>query len=193
MANEKQKNELAALRAKRKPALTEAEAEAKAEAEALASEIEAEKRALRAEENADIVAKHAPNASRAFLDFDPDCLYPAMAELDGKMQMFHTRFVVRGATADMLESHGDCITAQIDAQTNEVTPIVDLGKQLSVLSRNAIDCIVWPTAAECGVTEEVHKKNLTASLHALGSARVELGKTAIAIGTKGAQARNSKS
>lgn len=193
MSNESKRAELAALRAKRKPALTEAEVALAAEEAALNAEIDAERRAVRSEENAAIVARHAPNASRAFFDFDPECQQPATIERDGKTFVLHTRFVVKGANADMLEAHSDAITAQIDAQTQAVTPIIDLGKQTAIVSKHAIDCIVYPTAAECGASPEAHRANLVESLRELGSARVELGKAAIEIGTKGAQARNSKS
>ena len=193
MSHENKKAELAALRAKRKLALAEAEVTLAAEEVALNAEIEAERRALRVEENAAIIARHAPNASRAFFDFDPECYQPATFERDGKTFVLYTRFVVKGANADMLEAHSDAITAQIDAQTQVITPIIDLGKQTAIVSKHAIDCIVWPTAAECGVSPYTHRANLEASLFELGSARVELGKAAIGLGTKGAQARNSKS
>lgn len=66
MSNDQLKAELAALRAKRKPAMTDAERAAQEERAALLAERAAELRAIREEENADIIAKHAPNKTREF-------------------------------------------------------------------------------------------------------------------------------
>lgn len=190
--NDKLRVELAALRAKRRPTPTDAERKAKEEEAALMAELEAERARLRNEENEDIKAKHAPNAVRAFFDFDPDCLLPDTIEKNGVSHKLYTRFVVKGANADLLEAHSDAIVASVD-KDGHIAASMDIGKQTAITAKCARECIVWPTAADMGVTDEQHKKNLDVSLLELGSARAELGKAALEIGTRGAAARNSKS
>lgn len=183
--------ELAKLRAMRKPPMTEEEQRAKAAEEALRAAIAEEMRALRAEENESIIAQYAPKKTRRFFDFDPELEQPATVEYKGSTCTLYTRFVVRGANADQLERHGDAITAKQGPKGIEVE--VDAAKINAVVNECARACVVYPTAASVGVSEEQHAKNIEASLWHLGAARAEVGKAAIELGGVDAAARRSKS
>jgi hypothetical protein len=182
-----------ALRAKRKPAPTEAELVAKAEEAALHVEIAAELRALRVEENDVIIAKHASTKTRRFFDFDPDGEQPATVEHNGKACALYTRFVVRGANADQLERNADAIVVRgVDAKgVPDVT--FDASKTAAVLVECAETCIVYPTAESAGASVEQHAKNIKASLWHLGAARAVVGNAAIELGGVDAAARRTKS
>lgn len=185
--------ELEALRAKRKPAPTDAEVQAQAEEKALRAEIVAELRALRAEENEAIIAKHARTKTRRFFDFDPDGEHPATVEHNGVTCALYTRFVVRGANADQLERNADAITVRgVDAK-GVPDVVLDTAKQLAVTNECAEACVVYPTAESAGVSPEQHAKNIKASLWYLGAARAEVGQAAIKLGGVDAAAHRSKS
>jgi hypothetical protein len=185
--------ELEALKAKRRPALTEAEQAAKAEEEALLAEIEAERRALRIEENDSIVAQFAYTKTRRFFDFDPNGEQPATIEHGGATCALYTRFVVRGANADQLERNSEAIEVRgVDAKGVPDVRI-NTAKQLAVTNECAKACITYPTAKLLGITEDQHAKNIDASLWHLGAARAEVGQAAIQLGGVDAAAHRSKS
>lgn len=192
MSNDKLRAELEALRAKRKPAMTDAERKAKEEEAALLAELEAERRALREEENEDIKSKHAPNKTREFFDFDPDGEQPTTIEHNGVTCALYTRVVACGANADQLERIGDAITAK-PGKDGEVSVDVDTAKITAVTNEIAEQCIAWPTAKELGISDEQHRKNIKASLNYLGAARAAVGAAARRIGEAAAKAHASKS
>ncbi len=192
MANDELQKRLAELKAKRKPALSEAEAKVKAAEAALLAEIEAEQRALREEENEAIAAKFAPTKARRFFDFDPECIHPATVVHNGAVCELYTRFVVRGANADQLERNNDVYTFK-GMKNGEPDVVIDTAKAMAVTIECAEQCIVYPTADTFGVTQEQHIKNVKASLWYLGAARAEVGKAAIELGGTEAALRRSKS
>jgi hypothetical protein len=184
---------LDALKAKRKPPITAEQMAARAREAELRAEIAAERRALREEENADIIAKYAPAKTRRFFDFDPDGEQPATVEHNGKECALYTRFVVRGANADQLERNGDAITVRGVAKDGTPDVVIDTAKMQAVSIECAETCIVFPTAEAAGVTPEQHKLNIKASLWYLGAARAEVGQAAIKLGGVDAAAHRSKS
>jgi hypothetical protein len=193
MSKDDLKAELEALRAKRKPAPTEAEVNAAAIEASLRAEIAAEIRALREEENADIIAKHAPTKMRRFFDFDPDGEQPATIEYNGATCALYTRFVVRGANADQLERNGDAITVRGIAKDGTPDVVIDTAKMQAVSIECAETCVVYPTPETVGVAVEQHRLNIKASLWYLGAARAEVGQAAIKLGGVDAAAHRSKS
>jgi hypothetical protein len=193
MSTEALKAELEALRAKRKPAPTEAELAARVEEAEVRRAIAAELRALREEENEAIKAKWAPTKTRQFFDFDPDGERPATIEHNEATCALYTRFVVRGANADQLERHGDAITVRGVANDGTPDVSIDAAKMQAVSVECAETCIVFPTAEHYGVSAEQHKANIKASLWYLGAARAEVGQAAIKLGGVDAAAHRSKS
>lgn len=187
------KAELEALRAKRKPALTEEQAKAKAAEDALRAEIVAARLALRVEENDDIIVKYAATKTRRFFDFDPDGEHPAKVEHNGNTCDLYTRFVVCGANADLLERNAEAIVVRGVNAKGVPDVSIDTTKQLAVTNECARMCIVYPTAETAGVPADQHMRNIDASLWYLGAARAEVGKAAIELGGADAAMRRAKS
>jgi hypothetical protein len=184
--------ELAAAKAKRKPVLSDAEKKERDEAATLQAELDAEYRALRAEENEDIVAKHAPTKARAFFDFDEDNVHPATVEYSGMTCTLHSRFVVRHANADDMEVFDDAQNAVVEAQKTP-SGAVDVARAAeSTTKQLGRRCIVYPEQ----VTREgsaMHDMSIKASLHYFGGAAMALGNAAAQLGGLHALERQAKS
>lgn len=184
--------ELASARAKRKPALSEEQKKERDEAAALQAQLDAEYRALRQEENAEIIAKHAPTKARAFFDFDEDMAHPATIEYRGMTCTLHSRFVVRHANKDDMAVYNDAKQAAVEAQSNPA--------QAAKLAQAAEDttgelgrrCIIYPEPV-VGAGSAQHYMDIEASLHYFGYAPVTLGNAAARLGGLGALERQAKS
>ena len=173
--------ELAAMRAKRKPALSK---EAQSEAELIAkleAELEAERVAVRAEENEDIRATYAPTKAFTFFDLDPDGVQPATKMHNGRACTIFTRFVVKAADGDTVR----------DWQNG---PPEHAPKRSSYdnLRNITISCLVFPPPVT-GAGSAQHYLDLEASFHAMGVAPITLSNEALRLGGLNAAAYQAKS
>jgi hypothetical protein len=184
--------ELAATRARRKPALTDAQKHEHEEATRLQAELDAEYRALRAEENADIVAKFAPTKAREFFDFDPNMVHPATIEHNGIVCTLHSRFVVRHATADDMEVFDDAKKAAEAAQKDPSRAATLTKAAESTTIHLGRKCIVYPEQIR-GNGSAQHYLDIEASLWYFGGAGMALGNAAAQLGGLHALARQQKS
>ena len=173
--------ELAAARAKRKPAPTEAEKLEAAEVKRLQDELAAEYRALRLEENEAIRAKYCPNASFAFVDFDPDNVHPATTTYNGHMCTVYTRFVVRAADGETVRRmQNDAAPGQPQRDTyDKLREVVEA-------------CIVYPEPVK-GAGSAQHYLDLQASFSRLGGIVTNLAAEALRLGGVAVAAHQAKS
>ena len=196
--------ELAALKSKLKPELSEEQRAQKAEEDALRAEIAATRAALREDENEELRARFANSPLLRFFDCDPDQEHPEKIEYKGEGNpsrkpydkpmecTLYTRFVVRGAKAHQLDQHATAIEVHIDAN-GKGQGGVNLDKQASITARIAEACIVWPTAEYMQCTPEQHARNIEASLCHLGAWRQVIGSAAVELGGAAAAMRQAKS
>lgn len=187
--------ELATARAKRKPALSDAEKQTRDETVALQAELDAEYRALRIEENEDIIAKYAPTKARAFFDFDPDMAHPATIEHSGMLCTLHSRFVVRHASKVDNEVYDDVKRVAAAAQANAADPIAAARASLvenDTMYDLAKRCIVYPVRV-VGPGSAQHDMDIEASLHYFMYASNTLGNAAARLGGLGALEHQAKS
>ncbi len=183
---------LDSARARRKPVLSAEQKKERDELIAKQDELDAEYRALRVEENEDIVAQHAPTKARTFFDFDPDMAHPATIEYSGMMCTLHSRFVVRHANKDDMTVYDDAKRAAVEAQANPA--------QAAKLAQAAEDttgelgrrCIVYPEPVK-GPGSAQHFMDIEASLYHFGYASVTLGNAAARLGGLNALERQAKS
>lgn len=181
MKSDELRKQLEAARAKRKPELTEAEKAEREECAKLMAELEEERRQLRLEENADIMAKYCPDKSKAFFDFDPDGVHPAQIEHNGRTCALFSRFVVKHASADDMSVFEDAATGKPNPQA------VD-----STLRKLASKCIVFPEPVK-GEGSAQHHLDIQASLHYFGGASLTLGNKAAELGGMMQAAHQAKS
>lgn len=184
--------ELAAARAKRKPVPTEAEAAEAAEVQRLEAELAAEYRAIRQEENVQIVAQYAPTKARQFFDFDPEMVHPATIERNGHTCTLHSRFVVRHANADDMEVFNDAKQAAVDAQKNPAMAAQLASAAESTTTQLGRKCIVYPEPVK-GTGSAQHYLDIEASLWYFGGAGMALGNAAAQLGGLHALAHQQKS
>jgi hypothetical protein len=185
-------NELAAARARLKPALTDEQKQEAADVAQQQAELDAVYRQLRTEENEDIVMKYAPTKARAFFDFDPDMAHPATVEYRGMMCTLHSRFVVRHANADDMEVFNDAKQAAVDAQKDPAQAAQLASAAESTTIRLGRSCIVYPEPVR-GPGSAQHYMDIEASLWYFGGAGMALGNTAAQLGGLHALARQQKS
>ena len=173
--------ELAAARAKRKPAPTDAELAEAAEVQRLEAELAAEYRALRLEDNDAIRAKYCPNASFSFVDFDPDNAHPPTMEHNGHTCTVHTRFVVRAADGDTVRRmQNDALPGQPQRDTyDKLKEVVEA-------------CIVYPEPVK-GPGSAQHYLDLQASFARLGGIVTNLAAEALRLGGVAVAAHQAKS
>lgn len=184
--------DLAAAKAKRKPVLSDAEKQERDEATALQAELDAEYRALRVEENEEIIAKHAPTKARAFFDFDPDMVHPATIEYGGMVCTLHSRFVVRHANANDMEVFDDAKKAATEAHTNPAMVAAMASAAESTTKRLGHKCIVYPEPVK-GAGANQHYMDIEASLFYFGGASMALGNAAAQLGGLHALVHQNKS
>lgn len=181
--NDELKAQLAAAKAKRKPALTPEQLAEKEENARLMAELAAEQAALRAEENEDIVARFAPDASRAFFDFDPNCVHPTWIDYQGQQCRLHSRFVVRAAHASDLEVLED--VAEELAKAKLAGKPLDKATEkraTNTTARMARSCMVYPLESTFGRSPSEHALDIDASLEYFGGAVMVLGNKAGGLG-----------
>ena len=183
---------LAAAKAKRKPVLSDDEKLEREKVAALQAELDAEYRALRLEENEDIVAKYAPTKARAFFDFDPDIAHPATIEYGGMVCTLHSRFVVRHANASDMEVFDDAKRAATEAHTNPAMVAAMASAAESTTKQLGRRCIVYPEPVK-GVGANQHYMDIEASLFHFGGASMALGNAAAQLGGLHALVHQNKS
>jgi hypothetical protein len=183
MKSDELKKKLAETKARRKPVLSDAERIEKEEAARLMAELAEEQRALRTEENEDIIEQHAPDGTRAFLDFDPGCVHPVTIVYNGQTCRLHSRFVVRGAHASDLEIFEDA-AEQVAAAKKAGKPLDKATeKQLTnTTAKMARSCIVYPTEATLNRSPSEHALDIDASLEYFGGSMISLGNKAGELG-----------
>ena len=174
-------SELAAARAKRKPVLTEQEKLEAEEVQRLKEELAAEYRALRLEDNDAIRAKYCPDASFAFVDFDPDNAHPATCVHHGHTCTIHTRFVVRAADGDTVRRmQNDAAPGQPQRDTyDKLREVVEA-------------CIVYPEPVK-GPGSAQHYLDLQASFFRIGGIVTSLAAEALRLGGVAVAAHQAKS
>ena len=174
-------DELAAARAKRKPVPTDAERLEAAEVQRLQSELDAEYRALRLEENEAIRAAYCPNASFAFVDFDPENVHPATMEHGGRTCAIHTRFVVRAADGDTVRR-----------MQNDAAPGQPQRDTYDKLKEVVEACMVYPVQVK-GPGSAQHYLDLQASFFRIGGIVTSLAAEALRLGGVAVAAHQAKS
>ena len=196
--------ELAALKSKLKPELSEEQRAQKAEEDALRAEIAATRAALREDENEELRARFANSPLLRFFDCDPDQEHPEKIEYKGEGNpsrkpyekpiecTLYTRLVVRGAKAHQLDQHASAIEIYV-GENGKGQGGINADKQASVTARIAEACIVWPTAEYMQCTPEQHVRNIEASLWHLGAWRQVIGNAAVELGGTAAVMRAAKS
>ena len=172
--------ELAAAKAKRKPALSDAERQERDDIAVAQAELDAEYRALRLEENEDIIATHAPTKARAFFDFD------------GKLCTLHSRFVVRHASKADNEVYDDAKRAATEAKSDPLAAARASLEADDTAGKLARRCIVYPVRV-IGPGSAQYDLDIEASLAYFMYASATLGNAAMRLGGLGALEHQAKS
>ena len=184
--------ELAAAKAKRKPALSDAERQERDDIAVAQAELDAEYRALRLEENEDIIATHAPTKARAFFDFDGDMVHPATIEYNGKLCTLHSRFVVRHASKADNEVYDDAKRAATEAKSDPLAAARASLEADDTAGKLARRCIVYPVRV-IGPGSAQYDLDIEASLAYFMYASATLGNAAMRLGGLGALEHQAKS
>lgn len=178
---EEMQAELAVMRAKRKPQLSK---EQQHEADLVAKlerELEAERVAVRREENEDICATYAPTKAFTFFDLDPDGVQPAKKMHNGRECTIHTRFVVKAANGDTVRDWQNGPPEHVPKRTS-----------YDNLRMITVACLVYPVPVT-GAGSAEHYLDLCASFDALGVAPITLSNEALRLGGLNAAAYQAKS
>lgn len=172
---------LEAMRAKRKPVLSKDE---QSEAELVAkleTELETERVAVRAEENADICATYAPTKAFTFFDLDPAGVQPAKKTHNGRECTIYTRFVVKAAD-------GDTVRDWQNGPPEHAPKRSSYDNMCTITIRS----LVYPQPVTGSGSAE-HYLDLMASFDAMGVAPITLSNETLRLGGLNAAAYQAKS